>query len=144
MKKLSAVFFDKVNVITATTAQQTDYLFNADLQYPFIYIRAFGRKTYVLIRSLRVSYSGDAIYAFCDTLMTRMNEVEFRINLNLLKLLYEKMKASDETENRMFIRTTELLAHGRLSPAEASKLFRENNIAILFVCCPLIRTSDFP
>lgn len=136
VKKLPAVFFDKVNVITATTAQQTDCLFTADLQYPFIYIRAFGRKTYELIRSLRVSYNGDAVYACCDSLMTRMNEVEFRINLNLLKVLHEKMKDSDEIENRLFTRTTELLAHGCLSPAEASKLFRENNVTHLVRLLP--------
>ncbi len=76
------VFFDKVNAITATTAQQTDYIFTADLQYLFICNRGFGRKTYELIQSLRVSYSGNVVYAWCDTLMTRMNEVYFRINLN--------------------------------------------------------------
>ena len=82
VRKLPVVFFDKVNAITATMAQQTDYIFTADLQYLFICNRVFGRKTYELIRSLRVSYSGNVVYAWCDTLMTRMNEVDFRINLN--------------------------------------------------------------
>lgn len=69
VKKLPAAFFDKVNVITATVSQQIDYLFSADLHYPLIYIHDFGRKTYELIRSLRVSNSDDAIYACCDTQM---------------------------------------------------------------------------
>lgn len=85
VNKLSAAFFDKVQVVTATTGQQIHYLFEADLQYPIIYIQDFGRKTYELIRSLRVSDSGEALYVCCDTLITRTNETIFRINMHQAK-----------------------------------------------------------
>ncbi|EDT2962812.1 hypothetical protein EL09_15190 [Salmonella enterica subsp. enterica] len=136
VNKLPASFLEQVTVITATTSQQMDYLFNSDLQYPLIYIREFGRKTYELIRSLRVSYSGDAIYACCDTLMSRTNETIFTINLNRAKILYKKMKSYNKNENNLFTRTTEHLAYGQLSPTEASTIFRENNMVHLVRLLP--------
>ncbi|HDZ8013018.1 TPA: hypothetical protein RUS85_003650 [Citrobacter amalonaticus] len=136
VKKLPVTFFDNVQVITATTAQHIDYLFHADLQYPFIYIQEFGRKTSELIRSLRVSYSGDAIYACRDTLMNRTNEAIFRMNLNQAKVLYEQMNNTDKNQNSAFIRTTELLAYGRISPANASEEFIKNNVTHLVRLLP--------
>lgn len=136
VKKLPAAFLDKVNVVTATTRQHMDYLFNTDLQYPLIYIREFGRKTYELIRSLRVSYSSDAIYACCDTLMTRTNETAFRINLDQAGRLRDQMRLCHQNEVNIFVRTTELLALGHLSPAEASERFRKHNVTHLVRLLP--------
>ncbi|EAB2656268.1 hypothetical protein EIU44_21830 [Salmonella enterica] len=79
VSKLPATFFKQINVVTATTSQHIDYLLNTELQYPVIYIQSFGRKTYELVRSLRVSDNSDALYACSDALMTRTNEISFRI-----------------------------------------------------------------
>lgn len=136
VNKLPAAFLDKVQVVTATTGQQINYLFEADLQYPLIYIQDFGRKTYELIRSLRVSNSSEALYACCDTLMTRTNEAIFRINLHQAKMLYEQMKNTENSQSNVFIRTTELLAYGRMSPAKASEAFIKNNVTHLVRLLP--------
>ncbi|WP_176691625.1 hypothetical protein [Superficieibacter electus] len=136
ISKLPAAFPEKIKLVTLTTGQHMDYLFNTALQYPLIYIRDFGRKTYELVRSLRVSYSDNAVYACSDTLMTRMNEVTFRINLNQARMLYEQMRNTDPGKNNIFIRTTELLAAVRISPAKASDEFRKNNIVHLVHLLP--------
>lgn len=136
VNKLPAVFLRQVNVVTATTSQHIDYLLNTDLQYPVIYIQNFGRKTYELIRSLRVSDSSNALYACCDTLMTHTNEVSFRINLNQAKVLLEQMAVCGRNECRTFIRTVESLAHGYISPAEASSIFRKNDVTHLVRLLP--------
>lgn len=83
VKKLPAALLEKVNVITATASKHIEYLLSAELHYPLIYIRDFGRKTYELICSRWISYSSDAIYACCNTLITRTKEAIFRINLDL-------------------------------------------------------------
>lgn len=136
VNKLPPVFFDKVNVATATGSQQPEYLFSADLRYPLIYIRDFGRKTYELVRSLRVSYSGDAVYACEDTLITRTNEITFVLNMNQAKALSEQMKTLSQSEIRAFFRTVEFLARGRISPAEASREFIKNNTTHLVGMLP--------
>ncbi|UYW73763.1 hypothetical protein OFY05_21165 [Pseudocitrobacter faecalis] len=136
VNKLPPAFFDKVNVVTATGSQQPEYLFSADLRYPLIYIRDFGRKTYELVRSLRVSYSGDAVYACEDTLMTRTNEITFVLNMNQAKALFEQMKMLNQSEVRAFFRTVEFLARGRISPAEASREFLKNNTTHLVGMLP--------
>ena len=136
VNKLPPAFFDKVNVVTATGSQQPEYLFSADLRYPLIYIRDFGRKTYELVRSLRVSYSGDAVYACEDTLMTRTNEITFVLNMNQAKALFEQMKTLNQSEVRAFFRTVEFLARGRISPAEASREFLKNNTTHLVGMLP--------
>ncbi|EDX3117326.1 hypothetical protein AB1D72_003873 [Salmonella enterica subsp. enterica serovar Carswell] len=136
IKKLPPLFTETVNVVTATTSQQFEYLFNADLQYPLIYIRDFGRKTYELVRSLRVSHSGDALYACCDTLMTRTSEASFVINLNLAKILHEQMKMLSNSEVNAFIRAVILLAGCRISPSEASRIFKQSNVTHLVRMLP--------
>lgn len=136
VNKLPVIFLSQVNVVTATTNQHIDYLLNTDLQYPVIYIQNFGRKTYELVRSLRVSDTSDALYACCDTLMTRTNEVSFRINLNQAKVLLEQMRISGRNECSTFIRTVGSLAQGRLSPVEASGIFRKNNVTHLVRLLP--------
>lgn len=136
VNKLPPPFFDKVNVVTATGSQQPEYLFSADLRYPLIYIRDFGRKTYELVRSLRISYSGDAVYACEDTLMTRTNEITFVLNMNQAKALSEQMKTLNQSEARAFFRTVEFLARGRISPAEASREFLKNNTTHLVGMLP--------
>ncbi|WP_406947042.1 hypothetical protein [Klebsiella variicola] len=55
VNKLPTHFFEAVNVVTATSGQHLEYLFNTNLKFPIIYIQNFGVKTYELIRSLRVS-----------------------------------------------------------------------------------------
>ncbi|EOF6573149.1 hypothetical protein ACK1H1_003870 [Salmonella enterica] len=136
IKKLPPLFTEKVNVITATTSQQFDYLFNADLQYPLIYIRDFGRKTYELVRSLRVSYSADALYACCDTLMARTDEASAVINLNQARALHAQMKQLSNSDVNIFIRAVILLADSRISPAEASRIFKTNNLTHLVRMLP--------
>ncbi|EAB8210441.1 hypothetical protein FGH87_26160 [Salmonella enterica] len=136
VNKLPSLFFEKVNVITATASQQPEYLFNADLRYPFIYIQDFGRKTYELVRSLRISYSSDAVYACCDTLMTHTNEANFIINLEQAKALHAQMKNLGRRETNIFIRTVELLVHGRISPVDASDIFKKNDMAYLVRMLP--------
>lgn len=42
VNKLPSLFIEKVNMVTATTDQQSEYLFNANLRYPLIYIQDFG------------------------------------------------------------------------------------------------------
>ncbi|EBZ5771630.1 hypothetical protein EC412_04995 [Salmonella enterica subsp. enterica serovar Redlands] len=136
VNKLPEAFLRQINVVTATTSQHIDYLLNTDLQYPVIYIQNFGRKTYELVRSLRITYGSDALYACCDTLMTRTNEVLFRINLDQAKVLLEQMRISGRSECSTFIRTVEFLAQGRISPAEASDIFRKNNVTHLVRLLP--------
>lgn len=136
INKLPEIFLRQVNVVTATTSQHIDYLLNTDLQYPVIYIQNFGRKTYELVRSLRVSDNCDALYACCDTLMTHMNEVSFRINLSQTKVLLEQMAVSGRSKRSTFIRTVESLAQGYLSPAEASGIFRKNDVTHLVRLLP--------
>ncbi|EDV9705270.1 hypothetical protein KX61_001007 [Salmonella enterica subsp. enterica] len=136
VNKLPATFFKQINVITTTTSQHINYLLNTELQYPIIYIQNFGRKTYELVRSLRVSDNSDALYACCDTLMARTNEVSFRINLNQAKVLLEQMPISGRSKCSSFIRTVESLAQGRISPAEASGIFRANNMTHLVRLLP--------
>lgn len=136
VNKFPPAFFDKVNVITATVGEQFEYLFDANLQYPLIYIQDFGRKTYELIRSLRISHSGDAVYCCRDMLMTRTNEIAFITNLDNAKALFKKMMAYNRSEISAFIRTVELLAHGHISPIEASGEFKKNNVTSLVRMLP--------
>ncbi|WP_249357591.1 hypothetical protein [Citrobacter sp. wls619] len=136
VNKLPPLFFEKVNVVTATAGQQSEYLFNADLRYPLIYIQDFGRKTYDLVRSLRVSHSSNAVYACCDTLTTRTNEAATIINLEQAKALHAQLKNLGKRETNTFIRTVEFLAHGRISPVDASATFKKNNMAHLVRMLP--------
>ncbi|EAS1759775.1 hypothetical protein OY11_18110 [Salmonella enterica] len=46
ISKLPAAFPEKIKLVTLTTGQHMDYVFNTALQYPLIYIRDFGRKAY--------------------------------------------------------------------------------------------------
>jgi len=136
VNKLPPLFFDKVKVVTATAGQQSEYLFNTNLRYPLIYIQDFGRKTYELVRSLRISYSSDAVYACCDTLTTRTNEATTVINLKQAKALHAQMKSLDKRKVNIFIRTVEFLAHGRISPLEASDTFKKNHMTQLVLILP--------
>lgn len=128
VNKLPLLFFDKINVFTATACQQPEYLFNANLRYSLIYIQDFGRKTYELVRSLRISCNSDAVYACCDTLTTRTNEAGTIINLEKAKALHAKTKNFDKREANTFIRIVEFLAHGRISSLEASDTFKKNDM----------------
>ncbi|EAO2687450.1 hypothetical protein E2X65_20360 [Salmonella enterica] len=136
VNKLPPLFFEKVNVVTATAGQQSEYLFNADLRYPLIYIQDFGRKTYELVRSLRVSHSSDAVYACCDTLTTRTNEAGTIINLEQAKALHAQLKNLDRRATNTFIRTVEFLAYGRISPVDASETFKQNDMTHLVRMLP--------
>lgn len=83
-----------------------------------------------------MSYSSDAIYACCDRLMTRTNETVLRINLDQAGTLRDQMMLCHQNEVNIFVRTTELLALGHLSPAEASERFRKHNVTHLVRLLP--------
>ncbi|WP_042857922.1 hypothetical protein [Dickeya sp. NCPPB 3274] len=136
VEKLPSEFFDMIKVVTATSGQHLEYLFKADLEYPIIYIRDFGRKTYELVRSIRISHSENAIYACQDVLMTPQNEVSFVIDLGKAKALHEEMKAFGKKETDAFIRTVSLLASGKITPLEASTEFKKHNVTSLVKLLP--------
>ena len=146
VNKLPPLFFEKVNVVTVTVTvtvgQQPEYLFNANLRYPLIYIQDFGRKTYELVRSLRINCNSDAVYACCDTLTTRTNEASTIINLEKAKALHAKTKNFDKREANTFIRIVEFLNHDRISSLEASDTFKKNDMThILYEYFRLIHIS---
>ncbi|EIX9725592.1 TPA: hypothetical protein UL576_004046 [Klebsiella pneumoniae] len=134
--KLPPAFFEKVNVVTATTGQHLQYLFNTNIEYPAIYVQDFGRKTYELVRSLRASYSDNAIYACCDQLMTPQNSVSFVIDLNKAKRLHEQMATYGKKEVDIFIRTVSMLAYARITPEKASDEFTKHGLVPLLRALP--------
>lgn len=134
--KLPPAFFNKVNVEIATSGQHLQYLFNTSLDYPVIYIQDFGRKTYELIRSLRVSYSSNAIYACCDQLMTAQNSVSFVIDISKTKLLHKHMASYGKKEIDIFFRTVSLLASACISPEKASEEFKKYELLPLLRALP--------
>ncbi|MDZ0180509.1 hypothetical protein [Klebsiella quasipneumoniae] len=136
VNKLPGHFFDLVEVVTATSGQHLEYLFNASLQFPLIYIQNFGVKTYELVRSLRVSLSADAIFTCADQLLTRQNEVLYRLDLKKAKALHQAIKNYSRKEIDLFIRTVTQLAYSRITPAAASNEFRKNGFLPLLQLLP--------
>lgn len=134
--KLPPAFFDMVEVVTATSGEHLQYLFNTKINYPAIYIQDFGRKTSELIRSLRASYSDSAIYACRDELMTAQNSVSFVVDINKAKLLSEQMATYGKKEVDIFIRTVSLLAYARISPEKASEEFKKHGLVPLLRALP--------
>lgn len=134
--KLPPAFFEKVEVVTATSGQHLQYLFNTSINYPAIYIQDFGRKTYELVRSLRASYSDSAIYACCDQLMTAQNSVSFIVDINKAKQLHEQMETYGKKEVDIFIRTVSSLAYARISPEKASEEFKKHGLVPLLRALP--------
>ncbi|PXI44554.1 hypothetical protein [Klebsiella pneumoniae] len=136
VNKLPEHFFDHVEVITATSGQHLEYLFNTELKFPLIYIHNFGVKTYELVRSLRVSLSADAIYTCADQLLTRQNEVLYMLDLKKAKELHQEIKNYSKKEMDIFIRTVTLLAYSRITPEAASNEFKKNNLIPLLLLLP--------
>ncbi|WP_081331531.1 hypothetical protein [Raoultella ornithinolytica] len=136
VNKLPTHFFEAVNVVTATSGQHLEYLFNTNLKFPIIYIQNFGVKTYELIRSLRVSLSGDAIFTCADLLMTTQNEVLFTLDLNKAKELHLAMQHYSKKEIDAFIRTVTQLAFSRITPEAASNQFKKDNLIPLLQLLP--------
>jgi hypothetical protein len=136
VNKLPEHFFDHVEVITATSGQHLEYLFNTELKFPLIYIQNFGVKTYELVRSLRVSLSADAIYTCADQLLTRQNEVLYMLDLKKAKELHQEIKNYFKKEIDIFIRTVTLLAYSRITPEAASNEFKKNNLIPLLLLLP--------
>lgn len=134
--KLPPVFFQKVNVVEATTGQHLQYLFNNPLNYPAIYIKNFGRKTSELIRSLRFSFDENGIYACTDDLMTPQNEVSSIININKAKEMYGLLQDYSKKDVDKFISIVSSLAYARISPENASDEFRKNNMLPLLRALP--------
>ncbi len=134
--KLPPAFFEQVEVVTATSGQHLQYLFENDIAFPAIYIQNFGRKTSELIRSLRVSHSEDVIYACADDLMTPQNAVSFVIDLKKARDLHEKLQAYDKKKTDIFFRTVTLLAYSSTTPDKAFEEFKKHDLLPLVRALP--------
>ncbi|EKP0310094.1 hypothetical protein ACTG16_22420 [Aeromonas sp. 23P] len=137
-KKLPAATIKALNVVEMTEAGHLPFLLSLDWPYPLLYIRSFGIKTRNLIRGLRLSQSSDALVCCSDDGIDSTNRVLHTIDIKLALALSERLASLSKADVTLFGQIISALAHGRISPSEATSSLKGNQAVIDTIkLCPV-------